>query len=461
MKKTLFLPALFASIAAFSQIGINTSSPAATLDITAKNATGTSANVDGLLVPRVDRQRAQSMVNVTNSTLIYVNDVTTGTQTGTATNIDAVGYYYFDETNVWTKLKETGVSATGINIYNNDGTLISNRTVNMDGRTLNFVGNTIDSRIGIDGLDSRAKLNVNGYIQFSQDSDWGVGKAFVVAGQKYGLTQVGSPQVGTGNSPGTRIYTSGANTQGHISFGKYISDTAFTEWARFAHNTGNFGINTSVPTERLHNNGNVRLQGLPLNGAINAINTTSVGGVSSSQNQTFTATRTLVSDTNGVLGYISGVPTITEPGSQTLNYARSVTSPINSSTPANSEVTIGNISIRFNGTSSSAANIEYKVSQSNHVTILYHKGGNGGTNLEEWGRQASVAGTWYSFTGEIGNATRDINPSNRDIAYAIITLHNSKDVYRVTANVNGDIAASGSVPSVASSVTLFVEKFSL
>jgi hypothetical protein len=144
---------------------------------------------------------------------------------------------------------------------------------------------------------------------------------------------------------------------------------------------------------------------------------------------------------------------------KTLTYVRKTVSPIDTNTPANSVVTIGNISLRYNGTvSNSGSSIEYNLAASNHVTILYHKAGSGGVNLEQWGRQASLAGTWYSFNGETGNGTRDINPANRDIGYAIIVLHNTKEVYRVTANVNGDIATSGGVPAAVSSVTLFVEK---
>ncbi|MGU3376445.1 hypothetical protein [Chryseobacterium sp. M5A1_1a] len=221
---------------------------------------------------------------------------------------------------------------------------------------------------------------------------------------------------------------------------------------------GQIGVNTATPTEILDVNGTARVRSLPADGATNAIYTQADGSASTTKSQTFTATKTMVIDNNGVLGYVTGLPTITDPNTHTLSYARKTVSPIDTNTPANSEVTIGTITLRFNGTSSNAANIEYKLSASNHVTILYHKGGNGGTNLEEWGRQASLTGTWYSLTGEVGSATRDINPNNRDIAYAIITLHNTKEVYRVTANVNGDIVATGGVPAVSSSITLFVEK---
>ncbi|WP_419870716.1 hypothetical protein [Chryseobacterium sp. CT-SW4] len=162
--------------------------------------------------------------------------------------------------------------------------------------------------------------------------------------------------------------------------------------------------------------------------------------------------------TSGALWELSFYGASLPKDTKTLTYVRKTVSPIDSNTPANSVTAIGNISFRYNGTSSSASNIEYNLSIPSHVTILYHKAGSGGSSLEEWGRQASNANTWYNLNGEVGNATRDINPSNRDIGYAILILHNTKEVYRVTANANGNIAASGSVPAAASSVTLFVEK---
>jgi hypothetical protein len=115
-----------------AQVGINNPSPVSTLDITARNATGISTNTDGLLVPRIDRQRAQNMSAVPVSTLIYINSIATGTLAGIAANIDSLGYYYFDGT-VWTKLITTQ------NIYNSDGALSGSRTVTTNGNPLNFI----------------------------------------------------------------------------------------------------------------------------------------------------------------------------------------------------------------------------------------------------------------------------------------------------------------------------------
>ncbi|MDH6250570.1 hypothetical protein M2347_000297 [Chryseobacterium sp. H1D6B] len=132
---------LFTAVSlASAQMGINNNLAFSTLDITAKNAAGTSTNVDGLLIPRVDRERAQSMTSVPASTLIYVNSIATGTLTGTAANIDAAGYYYFNGT-AWAKF------GTSVNIYNSNGTLTGARTVTTNGNPLLFVNGTTNVAI--------------------------------------------------------------------------------------------------------------------------------------------------------------------------------------------------------------------------------------------------------------------------------------------------------------------------
>jgi hypothetical protein len=142
---------LFAGFSlALAQAGINNSLPIATLDITAKNPTGSATNVDGLLIPRVDRQRAQSMSSVPNSTLIYINSIATGTLTGSAVNIDAVGYYYFSGT-AWTKL------GTSVNFYNSNGTLTGARTITTNGNPLLFTNeNTSVAIVTSQGLGTLA-----------------------------------------------------------------------------------------------------------------------------------------------------------------------------------------------------------------------------------------------------------------------------------------------------------------
>jgi hypothetical protein len=102
-KNTLYYLFLIFTSLSFSQVGIGTTAPTATLDIVATNTIGTNTNVDGILIPRVDRQRAFSMVSTPIATLIYVNNIATGSATGSAINITSDGFYFFDGT-VWQKV---------------------------------------------------------------------------------------------------------------------------------------------------------------------------------------------------------------------------------------------------------------------------------------------------------------------------------------------------------------------
>jgi len=146
-KITLILALSVAGISQ-AQVGLNTPTPSATFDIVAKSTTG--ARPEGLLVPRVDRLKAQTMTGVTTSTMIYVNSIANGSTAGTAANINAVGYYYFDGT-VWIKIN-TGASAD-TNIYNTNGSLTGNRTVNQVGNTLAFTSTatTGTNHFSVDG----------------------------------------------------------------------------------------------------------------------------------------------------------------------------------------------------------------------------------------------------------------------------------------------------------------------
>jgi hypothetical protein len=151
MKKQLLSIALFAlATSAYGQVGINTTTPATTMDITAKNATGTTTAVDGLMIPRVDRQRAQSMTSVPTSTMIYVNDISTGAASGTAVNIDAVGFYYYNGV-AWVKMG-SGSAAPGASntIYSGDGSLAGNRIVTQGANTLAFTS-TATNGFSVDG----------------------------------------------------------------------------------------------------------------------------------------------------------------------------------------------------------------------------------------------------------------------------------------------------------------------
>ncbi|MDM1556696.1 hypothetical protein PYS58_10275 [Chryseobacterium indologenes] len=116
MKKFLLTATMLVAFTALSKaqqgrVGINTSTPAATLDVVA-NADVTRP--DALLVPRLSRAQllakdaAYADGNATaasaqNGALVFVNLVD-GTATAKTTNVTATGFYYYDGTNgnnVW------------------------------------------------------------------------------------------------------------------------------------------------------------------------------------------------------------------------------------------------------------------------------------------------------------------------------------------------------------------------
>ncbi|MFD2907167.1 hypothetical protein ACFSX9_00320 [Flavobacterium ardleyense] len=177
MKKIIYTLIISGTLTVSAQVGINTTSPASSLDILAANATGSSINVEGLLIPRVDRLRAQSMLAVPNSTILYVDNITTGALSGQASNISSVGYYYYNATSSkWVKLVagdltsdafvdnptstrvELGTKSTGATRDANTAFVIKDNgnvgiKTDTPSQTLHVVGNTrLDGNI-VDGSD--------------------------------------------------------------------------------------------------------------------------------------------------------------------------------------------------------------------------------------------------------------------------------------------------------------------
>ena len=104
MKKIFTL--LFAVIgfsASAQYVGVNTTSPKATLDIV--GAPATAAATDGILVPKLTKTQlgAKTGYNATHSgTVVFVTDAT-GAATAATANVSQVGHYVFNGT-IWTFL---------------------------------------------------------------------------------------------------------------------------------------------------------------------------------------------------------------------------------------------------------------------------------------------------------------------------------------------------------------------
>lgn len=157
------------------------------------------------------------------------------------------------------------------------------------------------------------------------------------------------------------------------------------------------------------------------------------------------------------------VATVSPPNVKTIQYTKKIISPITST--ANQTVAeIGNLQIRYDG-SSSPGFIEIKTKIQTHYSWIFHKAGGGAANIEYYGtnQTGDPANTWTrlnwtsSSTGAADNPA-NFNANNRDFGVLTIALHNTKEVYRVTFNANGDIAANNKIPATQSSVTIFMEK---
>ncbi|MGE8537285.1 MAG: hypothetical protein ACN6OJ_22105 [Chryseobacterium sp.] len=110
MKKILLTAIMLVGLSAFSKaqttgrVGINTTTPAATLDVVAN--TTDNARPDALLVPRMTRAQLlakdAAYTTAQNGALAFVTTID-GTATPKTTNVTAVGFYYYDgqTTNTW------------------------------------------------------------------------------------------------------------------------------------------------------------------------------------------------------------------------------------------------------------------------------------------------------------------------------------------------------------------------
>lgn len=169
MRKGLSAYTFLFPIILFGQIGINTSTPHATLDIVAKNNSGNSS--EGVIAPRLAGDILQTAAtNAVYGTsqdgaIVYVT-APTATLTGQTTNVDAKGYYYYDSSkNQWIKMFFTmpavnnGITLGGSNI-GLGGALSKFTQIDLNNFNLAFSGN---GNFGLGTTAPTAKLHlVNG-----------------------------------------------------------------------------------------------------------------------------------------------------------------------------------------------------------------------------------------------------------------------------------------------------------
>ncbi len=133
-----------------AQVGINNTSPEATLDI--KASTGTTTN-EGILIPRLSKTRVAQIAaaNLKEATQVYIDDVTyTGTNPAVS-DITQKGFYYYDPSGKWKTI------SLDKNLYTSDGQLTGNRNVDLNGKNLAFTGT---GNVGIGTATPGAKLDI-------------------------------------------------------------------------------------------------------------------------------------------------------------------------------------------------------------------------------------------------------------------------------------------------------------
>lgn len=212
-QKFLLITAFAISALGYSQVGVNTDQPKATLDVVGKPTVATVA--DGVILPRLsgDQLKAKDTTYGTSQTgtIVFVDTAVTTASTKTA-NVTAKGYYYFDGS-IWQAIGSGG-SGVDTSIYNSDGTLAANRTVTMSDKTLSFPSTATSgtSHFTIDGTT----LNVD----------------------------AANNRVGVGNAvPQSTFHVDGAkdnNSSGAPTTAQQVNDFIVTS-------AGNVGIGTTSP----------------------------------------------------------------------------------------------------------------------------------------------------------------------------------------------------------------------
>ncbi|WPO83399.1 hypothetical protein SD427_03395 [Chryseobacterium sp. JJR-5R] len=152
MKKNLSAAVVIMfSVAVYSQVGINTQTPRATLDVTAKNTNGTTP--EGFIPPRLTGNQVQAADVQYGAgqagAIVYITAPVTSPSTKTA-NIIAEGYYYFNGS-LWQNFSGSSTPSLIFANYANSGQGITLNSSNWN--NWNYTGASIT-------LPAKSRYNV-------------------------------------------------------------------------------------------------------------------------------------------------------------------------------------------------------------------------------------------------------------------------------------------------------------
>lgn len=276
-----------------AQVGINTTTPHATLDVAGTTDPGMK---DGLLPPKLSKQQlAAKDSGIYGSdqigAIVYVTDILppTGSTPSMAQvgSIHNTGYHYF------TGLQWVAIST---NLYNSDGSISGNRVVTQDAYTLAFTASSVNGfsidgttfsidaanhRTGLGTASPETRFHVVSTIPSSNrynliDATAGNNQYGIVALRNTSALATGNYSLlgftNSGPSSGGANWALGSvRTGSTLTNGSeedfYIGNSTgggLIERMRINPITGNVGIGTSSATNKLHINATnpVRLEGL-------------------------------------------------------------------------------------------------------------------------------------------------------------------------------------------------------
>jgi hypothetical protein len=226
MKKLLQIILLFFSASMWAQVGINTTTPAAQLEITSSNQ-ATPANTDGIIIPRIDAFPVTNPTALQQGMMVYLT---------TVSGVNQPGFYYWDNITVTWK-NVSGVQGWGLT--GNTGTVAGT----------NYVGTT-------DANDLVFDTNALERMRIKQTTgNIGIGTAFPSE----------SFQVSNNAKIGAGGWLSNANDRflkfgdgNFVTVGEEFEDDFMSFKAKtFVFSTsggytGNVGIGITAPTKKLH-----------------------------------------------------------------------------------------------------------------------------------------------------------------------------------------------------------------
>ena len=315
MKKKLFLIGILNFTFSNAQVGINTSTPKATLDIMGLPSDNTKT--DGLIAPRItgNELKAKDTLYAAEQTgaIIYAT-APASPATSKTINVTAIGYYYFDGS-IWQKLKDSYVEPW-LDIATNTPATSNIQNIYQTGK-ISIGKRASDGFLSI--YDTTATQNATSlYMEYISNVDSSQ-KPWFSFRNNLGYGSFSSLSI-----PGDQAFVFSVDANGSsysrnaLEFIPHSASGGATPFGFKITDQGMFSFNAQYPTETLDlATGTMRIRALPYNGQTNSIYTTSSGGSSIpdttdiaglAKTQTFTASRTIIADSNGVLGYVSGIP---------------------------------------------------------------------------------------------------------------------------------------------------------